>query len=149
MHRELAVKSLFAIVLGLLLCCTAALADDQADVRDFIKRYDAAYVARDEATIRGLVAKDYRVVVNGKAKDFATSIAEFTDPKNADSSITLASTVDRVHVAGDLAVAVGTIQWTEDGKSGGEHFTLVLRREGGAWRAVEEHVSEVEEDAKS
>jgi ketosteroid isomerase-like protein len=149
MHRELAVKSMFAIVLGLLLCCTAALADDQADVRDFIKRYDAAYVARDETAIRGLVAKDYRVIVKGMTKDFATSIAEFTDPKNANNPTALSSTVDRIHVAGDLAVAVGTIQWTEDGKSGGEHFTLVLRREGGAWRAVEEHISEVEEDAKS
>ena len=142
-------KTLFALTLGLLLCCTAALADDQAEVRDFIKRYDAAYVARDEATIRELAAKDYRAIVRGKSKDFATSIAEFTDPKNAKSSIALASTVDRVHVAGDLAVAVGTIQWTEEGKSGGEHFTLVLRREAGKWRAVEEHISDVEEDDKS
>jgi ketosteroid isomerase-like protein len=142
-------KTLFALTLGLLLCCTAALADDQADVRDFIKRYDASYVARDEAAIRKLVAEDYRVIVKGKAKDFATSIAEFTDPKNAGSTTTLASTVDRVHVAGDLAVAVGTIQWTEKEKSGGEHFTLVLRRDGGVWRAVEEHISEVEQDDKS
>ena len=142
-------KTLFALALGLLLCCTAATADDQADVRDFIKRYDAAYVARDEAAIRDLVAKDYHVIVKGKTKDFATSIAEFTDPKNTSSPTALSSTVDRVHVTGDLAVAVGQIQWTEGDKSGGEHFTLVLRREAGVWRAVEEHISQVEEDDKS
>lgn len=142
-------KSLLAVVLGLFLACGAALADDAAEVRDFIKRYDAAYVAGDEATIRTLVGKDYHAIINGKDKDFETSIAEFTDPKNTSRPTALASTVDRVHVAGDLAVAVGHIQWTEDGKTGHERFTLVLRREAGAWRAVEEHISEIEDGDKS
>lgn len=142
-NEESTVKPVFALALGLLLWCTATLADDQRDVREFIKRYDAAYLAREEATIRQLVAEDYRAIVNGKTKDFATSIAEFTDPANTSSPTALSSSVDRVHVSGDLAVAVGTIQWTEEGKTGSEHYTLVLRRGAGQWRVVEEHISPV------
>lgn len=142
-------KALFAVALGLLVWCGAVLADDQTGVRDFIKRYDAAYLARDEAAVKALMADDYRVVVRGQSKDLAESLAEFMDPARKEHVTALSSTVDRVHVAGDLAVAVGMIQWTEDGKSGREHFTLVLRRQAGAWRAIEEHISDVAEDDKS
>jgi ketosteroid isomerase-like protein len=142
-------KNLFAFALVLLLWCGAALADDQADLRDFVARYDRAYLARDEAAVRKLLADDYRVVAEGHVHDRATSLAELVDPARTDHPSALSSTVDRVHLAGDLAVVAGQIQWTQADKSGSEHYTLVLRRDAGGWRAVEEHLSTVAKDAKS
>lgn len=142
-------KTLFAVTLGLLLWCGAVLADDQADLRDFVSRYDRAYLARDETAVKNLLANDYRVIVEGHVHDRAESLAEMLDPAKTDHPSTLSSTVDRVHVAGDLAVVVGQIHWTEGAETGGEHYTLVLRRTAEGWRAVEEHLSAVAKDAKS
>jgi ketosteroid isomerase-like protein len=148
-HEELAMKTLFAATLGLLLWCGAVLADDQADLRDFVSRYDRAYLARDEAAVENLLADDYRVIVEGRVQDRAKSLAEMVDPAKTDHPSAVSSTVDRVHVAGDLAVVVGQIKWTQADKTGGEHYTLVLRRGADGWRAVEEHLSTVAKDDKS
>ena len=136
-------RTLFAVASGLLLWCTASLADDQAAVRDFVARYDKAYLARDTAGFEGLLASDYRVVVEGKVHDRAGTLSHFADPARTEHPDALSSTVDRAHVSGDLAVAVGRIEWKDGDKAGHEHYTLVLRREGGQWRAVEEHISDV------
>jgi ketosteroid isomerase-like protein len=135
----LAVRLLLAV---LLLAPIIAWADDDADVRAFITTYDQSYLAGDTKTVETLLAHDYRVVVEGAVKDRAAALVEFTAMDHAAISA-MASTIDRIHVAGDLAVAVGRIDWTKGEEKGGEHFTLVLRRDAGRWKAVEEHVSDV------
>lgn len=136
-------KTVFAIASALLLWCSAALAEDQAALRELVARYDRAFIARDATTIGDLLAPDYRVVVEGKVADRAGSLAELVDPSRTEHPDAMSSTVERTHVSGDLAVAVGRIDWKEGDEAGSEHYTLVLRREGGQWRVVEEHISPV------
>lgn len=141
-------KIAIAFAFALLLWCMPALADDQAAVKDLIDRYDRAYLARDMATLEALLADEYRAFVEGKEADRATSLAKLVDPDNKWHPSSLSSTVDRIHASGDLAVAVGQVHWKENAKSGREHYTLVLRRDAGVWRVVEEHISDYPEDKK-
>ncbi|MCE3004040.1 MAG: nuclear transport factor 2 family protein [Xanthomonadaceae bacterium] len=130
-------------LLSMLLLATASVsADDAADIRAFTSTYDRAYRTGDAKAIDALLAADYRTVVEGAVKDRATALTEFA-AMDHDAISAMASTIDRVHVEGDLAVAVGRIDWTKGAEHGGEHFTLVLRREAGRWKAVDEHVSDV------
>lgn len=135
------VSLLFA---GLFLFAPHARADDEAAVRAFVDAYDRAYQAGGTQAIETLLADDYRVVVEGEVKDRAAALAEFA-ATDRPAITSMSSTIDRVHVAGDLAVAVGRIEWAQNAKKGSEHFTLVLRREAGRWQAVDEHVSDIDE----
>jgi ketosteroid isomerase-like protein len=138
-------KTVSLLFAGLLLAGTAVQADDTADVRAFTATYDRAYMTGDAKVVGSLLAADYRAVVEGKVKERAIALAEFAKIDHAAISA-MSSTIDRVHVAGDLAVAVGRIDWTKGAEKGAEHFTLVLRREAGGWKAVDEHVSDVAKD---
>jgi ketosteroid isomerase-like protein len=129
---------------GLLLFGAQVYADDEADVRAFVAAYDRAYLAGGTPAMESLLADDYRVVVGGEVKDRAASLAEFA-AMDRPAITSMSTTIDRVHVAGDLAVAVGRINWAKGEEKGGEHLTLILRREAGQWQAVDEHVSDVDE----
>lgn len=137
-------KTASLLFAGLLLASTPIVADDAADIRAFTADYDRTYLSGDQQAVAALLADDYRVVVEGAVKDRATALAEFAGMDHDEISA-MSSTVERVHVSGDLAVAVGRIDWTKGTEKGGEHFTLVLRREAGRWKAVDEHVSDVAE----
>ena len=139
-------KPISLLFAGLLLAGAAAQADDMADIRAFTGTYDRAYMSGDTKVVDNLLATDYRVVVGGAVKDRATALEEFALVDHAAINA-MSSTLDRVHVAGDLAVAVGRIDWTKGKETGGKHFTLVLRREAGQWKAVDEHVSDVAKPA--
>lgn len=139
-------KPISLLFAGLLIAGAAAHADDTADVRAFTATYDRAYMTGDTNVVETLLAADYRVVVEGAVKDRATALKEFAVMDHA-AITAMTSTIDRVHVTGDLAVAVGRIDWTKGKETGGEHFTLVLRREAGQWKAVDEHVSDVAKPA--
>jgi ketosteroid isomerase-like protein len=130
---------------GLLFACVNVHANDDDAVRAFAAAYDRAYQAGDTQTVETLLAADYRVVVEGAVKDRAAALAEFAAMDHA-AITAMSTTLERIHVAGELAVAVGRIHWTKGEKSGGEHLTLVLRREAGQWKAVDEHVSDFAED---
>lgn len=137
------VSLLFA---GLFLFAPHARADDQAAVRAFVDAYDRAYLGGGTEAIETLLADDYRVVVEGEVKDRAAALAEFSAMDRTEIT-SMSTTIDRVHVAGDLAVAVGRINWAKGAETGGEHLTLILRREAGQWQAVDEHVSDVVDKA--
>lgn len=140
-------KSIATLFIVLLLAFTSAKADDNASVRDFVARYDTAYLAGDIATLETLMASNYQVIVYGRLKDRAAAFADFADPERTKPTA-FSSTVDRVIVDGNLALATGTAQWTEDKKSGEELYTLVLKRTAGGWQAVAEHISPVEKASK-
>lgn len=139
--------NLLRIVFPLLLVAVAPVrADDAADVRALVAEYDRAYLAADPAAVGALLADDYRVVVEGRLRDRGTVLAELIAPER-EASTALSSTVDRVWNSGDLAVATGRIEWRSAKDHGNEHFTLVARRDGGKWRVVSEHISDVARDA--
>lgn len=146
-------KSMFWGVLAAaaLMAAVPANADDAASVRDFLTRYDRAYESGDFAQVREFIADDYMVVNNGKRLNRAAAEAEYLENVKDGGSIRLDTTVDRVLAADQLATASGTIQWTETDKagkvdSGTEYFTIVLRRAGEGWTAVNEHLSAVNSD---
>jgi hypothetical protein len=139
-------KIISLLFAGLLLAGVDVHADDDADVRAFAATYDRAYLTGDTKVVDTLLAADYRVVVEGAVQDRAAALAEFAAMDHA-AITAMSSTIDRVHVDGDLAVAVGRIDWAKGKETGGEHLTLVLRREAGRWKAVDEHVSDVAKDA--
>lgn len=140
-----AVRILFAL---LLLAPACAWADGDAEVRAFLAACDRAYLAGDATALAGLLAADYQVVAEGRVRDRGTALASLT-AADREAPAALDTVVNRVHAARDLAVAVGRIDWTKADRKGTEHFTLVLRREGGQWRAVAEHVSDAAKDADS
>lgn len=130
---------------GLLCAGVNVHAKDDTAIRAFVATYDRAYQTGDTQAVETLLAADYRGVVEGAVKDRAAALAEFAAMDHA--AITAMSTrLERIHVAGDLAVAVGRIHWTKGDETGGEYLTLVLRREAGQWKAVDEHVSDFAED---
>jgi ketosteroid isomerase-like protein len=139
-------KIVSAVLAALLLASTGVFADDRAAVEDLLARYDRAYLAADTKAVGAVLAEDYRAIVDGQTKDRAAALAELADPKREFRPTAVSSTLERVHVSGDLAVAVGRIAWKSAKGEGAELYTLVLRREGGAWRAVEEHISEAKPD---
>ncbi len=133
---------LFAALL-LATAASAALADDRAAIEDFVVRYDRAFVAGDVPAAEAMLADDYSVVVEGRTSDRASALNEFRGMAKDDRPTALSSKVERVIADGNLAVAVGQIEVTQDGRLSREHFTLVLRRDGGVWQAVSEHISDV------
>jgi ketosteroid isomerase-like protein len=144
---------LVAFLCGILLLATSSVqADDTADIRGFVVAYDRAYLSGDTAALGAMLAPEFRVVSDGVAEDREGSLADYA--AHGQNKLTgMSSTVDRIHVDGDLAVVIGRVHWrqanddgTED--NGSEHFTLVLAREAGQWKALAEHVSEVVEKDK-
>ncbi len=146
-----AILLLNAMLLTLVALASAARTPEEQSVVDFVNAYDRAYLASDVAFFEQNFHSDYRVFVHGERKTKADAI-EWIKTKDAEErTLGLSTATDRVRIAGDMAVATGSIdyKWMDPSKANAspkhdkEHFTLVLVKDGAAWRAWSEHISKV------
>jgi ketosteroid isomerase-like protein len=135
-------RHLLLLMLGLVIACSPAMAQDDASIREFVERYDRTIVSGDADAVRALLADDYRQIAEGRTHDRDQALADFAKDDYAGRGTTMSSTVDRVEMSGELAVVSGVVNWKQGDESGSEHYTLVLERDGGGWKALMEHVSE-------
>ncbi len=140
-----------ALLFTLVASTAAARTPEEQSVIDFIDAYDRAYLASDVAFVDENFHSDYRVFVEGELKTKADAIQWIKTKDATERTLDLSTTTDRVRIAGDMAVATGTIAWktvnpgkeNATPKTGSEHFTLVMVKDGNAWRAWSEQISDV------
>ena len=140
-----------ALLFTLLACTASARSPEEQSVIDFLDAYDRAYTASDVTFFEKNFHPDYRVFVEGELKTKADSIEWIKTKDSKERTLELSSTIDRVRIAGDMAVATGTINWktmkpgeeNATAKTGSEHVTIVMVKDGNAWRAWSEHLSSV------
>jgi len=142
---------LITLLLAVVALTASARTPEEQSVVDFLDAYDRAYVASDKAFFEENFHTDYRAFVEGELKTKADAL-KWIETKDAEErTLELSTTTDRVRIAGDMAVATGTIAWksvnpTKENatpKTGTEHFTVVMVKDGNAWRAWSEHISQV------
>lgn len=86
-----------------------AYAGDEDRVRKLNSQYDAAYSERSVEKMEALLASEYQVVVDGKLETRAAAIAEFKKRALTNEAVQTTSTVDKVMLSGNLAIATGVI----------------------------------------
>ena len=93
--------------------------------------------------MEALLASEYQVVVDGKLATRAAAVAEFKKRALTNKAVQTTSTVDKVMLSSNLAIATGVITLKTELKTGKEHYTIVLREGNDRWQVVAEHISEV------
>ena len=139
------------LVSALFLCVAAApSSSDEHAIRAMYDRFSAAVQSHDIHTIMSFYAPDVVAFdafpprqYSGAAayrKDYEGFFAAFPGPVTSKASDV------HVNVSGNIAYAYGVDTWTVTGKDGQAmpmvfRFTDVLRRAGGKWLIVHEHLS--------
>lgn len=129
-----------------LLVPAAALADegmppaaDRQAILDIAKQHDAALNRNDAAAAAALFTDDAVVVPPGPAFAGRDAIQKDMEKGIKDGHADHASTVDQIHVAGDLAWTTGGWSMTVPAPDGARralhgNYSTVDQREGGAWK---------------
>ncbi|MDC7810161.1 nuclear transport factor 2 family protein [Sphingomonas koreensis] len=159
-------KSALAILPGLFLFATPALAQDQhaqhrpsassAGVEAVLGRYKAAIESLDGSKTQGLFSSDSEVVENGKREgSFANYLAHHLGPELIEfRSFKFADYKVDVRMEGPLAIAIESYSFRVETKTGEAIerqgvATSVLKRVGESWQIISMHSSSRKPKPKS
>ncbi len=121
-------------------------ASETGDPRQAIERYDAAWAARDKATLEELIAPDF-VYFTSKGGEWSRArwLAFMLSPAYRLDAARRTEIV--VHSTGDVAIA--STRWIGNGSFEGRPFrddqrcSMAIVREGGSWRILSEHCTQI------
>ncbi len=126
---------------------------DEAAIRQLIADVDKAYVAQDANLMDKQLDPGYSAINNGRITGLAQAQADLAEVRT--TKLALSSTVERVRVLGDMALAQGVTSWQTTSKSdplvvdsGGEQYTVALVKKNNVWRIFSEHFSRIPVDKK-
>ena len=118
---------------------TAPSAADRQALVDIARQHDAALNRNDAAAAAALFTADAIVVPPGPAFAGRDAIQKDMEKGIKDGHADHVSTVDQIHVSGDLAWTTGGWSMTVPGPDGARralhgNYSTVDQREGGAWK---------------
>ena len=118
---------------------TAPSAADRQAILDIVTQHDAALNRNDAAAAAALFTQDAIVVPPGSAFAGRDAIQKDMEKGIKDGHADHVSTVDQIHVSGDLAWTTGGWSMTVPGPDGARralhgNYSTVDQREGGAWK---------------
>lgn len=98
-----------ALLFFIVACTASARTPEEQSVVDFLDAYDRAYMASDLAFVEKNFHPDYSAFVEGERRTKADSIKWVKTKNSEEGRLELSTTTDRLRIAGDMAVATGTV----------------------------------------